>query len=312
MKKLSTAEIEKKLNELSENFSKRVSWSAANISQILNASLATNFAESTDRYLRALFESAPTVYDKAMDAWREVSGHLSYDHRIFDGGHGVADAWSAVKNALPNDTFREETLGYLEAYWKDLVTPMGMPVLTLNKDNFDWVANAASSLGVERGYLLDLVSFTATEGAGALGAVVGASLNWKKSEIEKFSEHASSIALGSAMAANPLALTVSVLLLARSYHVGREEGRIRSVLNQFGWGAGKTAAFIGAASIVGGTAWLGVVTGITAAVVVDKIKARYSEEDEIYSAEFMAENLARTLPNQVSKLIESKSQRARN
>ena len=126
MKKLSTAEIEKKLNELSENFSKRVSWPAAYISQILNASLATNFAESTDRYLRALFESAPTVYDKAMDAWREVSGHLSYDHRIFDGGHGVADAWSAVKNALPNDTFLRETLGYLEAYWKDLVTPMGM------------------------------------------------------------------------------------------------------------------------------------------------------------------------------------------
>ena len=309
LKTPSTAEIEKRLNTLSENFSKRVSWSAAHISQTLNAALASDFAVSTDRHLRALFESAPTVYDKAMDSWREVSGHLSYEHRVFDGGHGIVDAWNAVKNAFPDDTFREETLGYLEAYWKDLVTPMGMPVLTLNKDNFDWVANAASSLGVERGYLLDLVSFTATEGAGALAAVVGASLNWKKSDIEKFSEHASSLALGSAMAANPLALTVSVLLLARSYHVGREEGRIRSVLEQFGWGAGKTAVFIGTASIVGGAAWLGVVAGITAAVVVEKIKVRCSEGDEIYSAEFMADNLSSTLPKQVSKLIESKSLR---
>ena len=307
MSKLSTLKVKKRLNELSNRFSQRTSWSSSQVSQMINSALATDFAASSDRYLRNLFESAPTVYDKAMDAWREVSGHLSYDHRIFDGGHGVADAWNAVKTALPDDSFREETLGYMQAYWKDLVTPMGMPVLTLNKDYFDWVGKAASSLGVEKGYLLDLVSFTATEGAGALAAVVGASLNWKKADIEKFSEHASSIAVGSAMAANPLALTVSVLLLARSYHVGRKEGRIRSVFKQFGWGAGKSAAFIGAASIVGGAAWLGVVAGISAAVVVEKIKVRFSDDEEIYTADFMSANLGNSLQKQVSQLIEDKS-----
>ena len=303
MMKTKSEQFGRKIAEISDGFSKKTKLSSVQISQFINACLATDFAASSDRYLRSVFETAPTVYDKAMDAWREVSGHLSYDHRIFDGGHGISDAWNSVKGALPDDTFKEETLSFLQAYWKDLVTPMGMPLTTLNKEYFDWVSSAASNIGIERGYLLDLVSFTATEGAGALAAVIGATLNWKKSDIEKFSEHASSIAMTSALAANPLALTVSVILLARSYHVGRGQGRLGKIFKQFGWGAGKSAAFIGAASLVGGGAWVGIVAGLAAAVVVEKIKVKYSDNDEIYTADFMSDNIVKNITPEIKALV---------
>lgn len=293
-----------RIANVSRNFREKTNWSVSQISQLINAALATDFASQSDRYLRSLFDSAPNVYDRAMDSWREVSGNFGFDHRIFDGGHGMVDAWKAIENALPNDSFREETLGYLSAYWKDLVTPMGMPIKTLNKDYFDRVSDVASSLGIERGYLLDLVSFTATEGAGALAAVVGASLNWKKSDVEKFAEHASSIAMASALAANPLALTISILLLARSYHIGRRQGRLSSIFKQFGWGASKSVAFIGAASLVGGGAWLGVVAGLSAAVIVERMKSRVSENDEIYTTDFMSQNLIGNVELGLKKLIE--------
>ena len=304
--RISSKTINRRLLEASSKLGKKVNWSSSQISQIINASLATDLATNSDRYLRSLFETAPTVYDRAMDSWREVSGHLGYDHRVFDGGHGVIDAWNAVKKALPDDTFGTESLGFLQSYWKDLVTPMGMPVATLSKDYFDWISKAASNLGIERGYLLDLVSFTATEGAGALAAVVGASLNWKKSDIEQFSEHASSIAMTSALAANPLALTISILLLARSYHVGSNQGRLKSIFKQFGWGAGKSAAFISAAGIVGGGVWLSLVAGLAAAVVVERIKVRLSDEDQIYTADYISRNLVNKI---APALIEVKAEK---
>lgn len=293
----------RKIAEFSYSFSQKTRWSSLQISQFINACLATDFALSSDQYLRSVFETAPTVYDKAMDSWREVSGHLGYDHRIFDGGHSVSDAWNAVKGALPDDSLKEEALGFLQAYWKDTVTPMGMPLTTLNKDYFDWASNGLSSFGAEREYLLDLVSFTATESTGALAAVIGASLNWKKSDIEEFSAHASATAFTSAFAANPLAITVSIILMARSYHVGKREGRLGKIFKQFGWGAGKSAAFIGAAGLVGGSAWVGVVAGLAAAVVVEKIKVKYSDNDEIYTADFMSDNIVKNITPEIKALV---------
>ena len=113
---------------------------------------------------------------------------------MFDGGHTVAGAWEAVRNALPDDHLNEEALGFLAAYWKDLVTPMGMPIANFSRDSFDQVTAAASRIGIEPEWLKDLVSFTATEGAGALAAVVGAALSWHKNDIEDFAEYAASIA----------------------------------------------------------------------------------------------------------------------
>ena len=281
----------------------KLALSSKQIIVYFNAALAGKAGLEMDRYLRDVFENSSTIYDRAMDAGRNVFAEYGPDHRLFDGGHTVAGAWEAVRNALPDDRLNEEALGFLAAYWKDLVTPMGMPIANFSRDSFDQVTAAASRIGIEPEWLKDLVSFTATEGAGALAAVVGAALSWHKNDIEDFAEYAASIAAGSLLAANPLSLTIAILLLARSWHVGRRHTTTERILGRFGWGSAKAGAFIGAASLASG-AWLGVAAGLTAAVVVSHFQKRVGSSEEAYNCEHMADQMQSLIDRKVVPLLE--------
>ena len=49
---------------------------------------------------------------------------------------------------------------------------MGLPVVTLNREQFDaFAGNMGDAFGISREWLMDAASFTATEGAGAGCAV---------------------------------------------------------------------------------------------------------------------------------------------
>ena len=56
-------------------------------------------------------------------------------HRAYDGGHTLVGSWKAVNEATPDwDAF--EKLGeWANAYWQDLVTIRGMPIVTLDYDS---------------------------------------------------------------------------------------------------------------------------------------------------------------------------------
>ena len=183
-----------------------------------------------------------------MDYGRHLMNEKGYDHRLFDGGHSITGAWEAVKSAKAEDSLGQEALGILNSYWKDLVTPMGMPIVTLDRENFESAAKVASHLGIEKEWLIDLVSFTATETVGTFAAVIGASMNWGTAETDEFAKLAAGLTTSAALAANPLAMTVALLLVARSVHRGKKESRVKGVLKSFGWGAAKSGAFIGAAA----------------------------------------------------------------
>ena len=295
------------VRQRSKNLSANTRWSASQVAQFLNASLATDAASEVDRYLRTIFETSATAYDKAMDYGRHLMSEFGGDHRIFDGGHSVSGAWESVKSALPADTLGEEAMGFLEAYWKDLVTPMGMPITTLNRESFEAVAKMASNLGIEREWLLDVVSFTATESVGAFAAVLGASMNWGRAETEEFAKLAVGLTTSAALAANPLALTVALLLVARSVNNGRKENKLKKVLRSFGWGAAKSGAFIGAASIVGGGAWVGSGCGLMAAFIVQKYENRVSKDDNFYDPSHMSKVMTPLLQSQLVPLLEHRN-----
>ena len=295
------------VRQRSKNLSANTRWSASQVAQFLNASLATDAAPEVDRYLRTIFKTSATAYDKAMDYGRHLMSEFGGDHRIFDGGHSVSGAWESVKSALPVDTLGEEAMGFLEAYWKDLVTPMGMPITTLNRESFEAVAKMASNLGIEREWLLDVVSFTATESVGAFAAVLGASMNWGRAETEEFAKLAAGLTTSAALAANPLALTVALLLVARSVNNGRKENKLKKVLRSFGWGAAKSGAFIGAASIVGGGAWVGIGCGLMAAFIVQKYENRVREDDNLYDPSHMSKVMTPLLQSQLVPLLEHRN-----
>ena len=290
----------------SNNLSANTRWSASQVAQFLNASLATKAATEVDRYLRSIFETSATAYDKAMDYGRLLMNEKGYDHRLFDGGHSISGAWDAVKSAKAEDSLGQESLAFLQSYWKDLVTPMGMPLATLNRENFESAAKIASKLGIEKEWLMDLASFTATETVGAFAAVIGASMNWGHAETEEFAKLAAGLTTSAALAANPLAMTVALLLVARSVHKGRKENKLKKVLRSFGWGAAKSGAFIGAASIVGGGAWIGIGCGLMAAFIVHKYENRVSDDDDKYDPGHMAKVMTPLLQSQLVPLLEDK------
>ena len=277
------------------------------VSETLNSIIATDAATSIDRYMRSVFESAPTVYDKAMDAGRHVMKEYGPDHRLFDNFHSPLGAWSSVQDAVKDDSLRQEVTAFVRAYWKDVVTPMGMPVFTLDRSSFENIVEFADKFSVEASWLKDLASFTASEGAGALAAVIGASLAWRKSEIEEFSEHAAVIAGSAAVAANPLALTIAIILIARSVHVGRQESVLGKVMANFGWGMAKTGAFVGASALVGGGVWIGVVSGIAASLLVAKLKNRCTDAPENYDPEFVSSRINGLIHQETMLLLENKT-----
>lgn len=283
-------------------------------SSFLNRSLAAGADIEIDRYLRSIFDSPSTVYDKAMDFGRNLKGEYGPDHRIFDGLHDLPGAWSAVKEAIPNDSRSEEIMGYAISYWKDLVTPMGMPVITLDRQGFEAVSQFAKQFGIQESWLKDLVSFTATEGAGAVAAILGAAMNLKEKDINKFANHAASIFTASAWAGNPLALTVAILMLARSCQVGEKQKKLSEIYSQFGWGTAKSTVFIGTAGIIGGPVWIGIIGAIATTIVVSKVQSNYeksaSEEPKINPASTMdnliKEGIRNKIPNKKTmKLLQS-------
>ena len=109
-----------------------------------------------------------------------------------------------------------------------------------------------------------------------------------------------------ALAANPLAMTVALLLVARPVHKGRKQNNIEKVLRSFGWGAAKSGAFIGAASIVGGGAWIGIGCGLMVAFLVHKYENRVSNDDDKYDAGHMAKVVTPLLQSNIISLSELK------
>jgi hypothetical protein len=42
-----------------------------------------------------------------------------------------------IRDALPDDTLWQEVQGFAGAMWSDMVTPAGLPIMTLSKENFE-------------------------------------------------------------------------------------------------------------------------------------------------------------------------------
>lgn len=293
------------ISESAKTISINSRWTSSQVTQLFNAVLATNIGTDIDRYLRDLFETAPTVYDKAMDYGRILMNEKGYDHRLFDGRHSVKGAWEAVKDALPDDTLGQEAMAFFQSYWKDLVTPMGMPIITLDRENFDSFIQLSENLGIEKQWLIDLVSFTATETVGAFAAIIGATLNWKNSEMEEFARLAASLTTSSVLSANPLAMTVALLLVARSVHKGRKEKKLKSILHAFGWGTAKSSAFIATASLVGGAAWIGIGCGLMSMIIIHRMDKRYENKDK-YDPGHMSKIMTPLLQRNLNVLVVQK------
>lgn len=158
------------------------------------------------KHLETLTESASTVYDKALDS-EYLKSHIGGgDHRLFDNGHDIINAWDKVREALPDDSLDQEVLGYVSSLWKDLSTVKGLPFATVSKESFEsWVKTTSEWIpGMDRKYMYDLLSFDAYEllatGLGAVSVIFAL----KKDDQEKLADLLGSMGIVSILSANPL------------------------------------------------------------------------------------------------------------
>ncbi|MDE3269413.1 MAG: hypothetical protein OYH77_03910 [Pseudomonadota bacterium] len=157
------------------------------------------------KWLGKLTESTATIYDKALDA-EYLKTHIGGgDHRLFDGGHDIFNAWTRVKDASHDDSFQQEVLGYVSALWKDVTTVKGLPFTTVSKENFEaWIGKLDWIPGVDRKYLYDLCSFDAFEILSVALGAVAVVFALKKKDQKKLAEILGSMSIIAIISANPV------------------------------------------------------------------------------------------------------------
>ena len=204
------------LKSLNKKLLNAISDNSVKMSGVIGAFLAD---KDLLRYLETLTKSAASVYDKALDREYLISHIGGGYHRLVDGGHDLFHAWERVKDALPDDTFGQEVVGYVTALWKDVSTVQGLPFFTLQKEQFDSWVEATSHLipGLNRKYLYDLLSFDAYELLSSGIATVGVIFALKKDDQEKLAELLGSMGIISILSANPIMGIIAIGTSAYAY-----------------------------------------------------------------------------------------------
>ena len=267
--------------------------SQAQIFSILQTSLAIPEASYLlNAWLQDIVKGTPTIYDKAMDAAYNSTRTGGGDHRLFDGGHTVAGAFQAVRNASPDDSIFEEAAGFLQALARDATTPRGLPLVTWDQETFSGLTDALGRVGIPRAWVVDMVSYDAVEAIGASLGVLAIALNWNNDDVEEFSRLVGSLGLAAVVGANPLLLIVTVVALGRAFHTARRTGEWKEFTDGLARGGICTGAVLLATSMVSGPAVVVLLTGVCVGIVAQQASQRVSV---VEIGEWMIVRLTNTL-----------------
>ena len=247
--------------------------SQAQIFSILQTSLAIPEASYLlNAWLQDIVKGTPTIYDKAMDAAYNSKGIGGGDHRLFDGGHTIASAFQAARDASPDDSIFEEAAGFLQALARDATTPRGLPLVTWDQETFNGLTDTLGRVGIPRAWVVDMVSYDAVELIGASLGVLAIALNWNNDDVEEFSRPVGSLGLVAVVGANPLLLIVTVVALGRAFHTARRTGDWKEFTDGLARGGICTEAVLLATSMVSGPAVVVLLTGVCVVIVAQQAR----------------------------------------
>lgn len=238
-----------------------------------NAILASDFGSSMDSWLGRMFnEGIPSVYDKAVDAVYNQThiggGHL---HRLFDGSHTPWGMWEKVQGAQPDDSLTEEVAGYVSAFWKDLSSPVGIPVMDLSPESYHQMADHLNSIfGIPRAWFADMLHVNATDLIGSSIGVIAVSMNWKSGDQKRFARLVGSLGISALAKANPALAVVTLAAAAKSYNDARSTDTYADCVDGLVKGGVGTGVFLATASAVGGPAFVGVLAGMCVGAAVHR------------------------------------------
>lgn len=241
-------------------------------SRSINYVVATDAVRQLEQFLGHTFnEGIPSIYDKAMDAIYNAThiggGNL---HRLFDGSHTIWAAWEKCKNALPDDMFAQEVVGYFKALGHDLSSSVGLPIADITIDGYEKLVSWMKNFDVTSSWTQDLLHINVPELLGSTIGSLAIVFNWNSNDITKFSDLVAELGLSSIAAANPLGVVITLVGLARSYQlVTRRNARIEA-LNGFVRGGLRSSVFITTSAVIGGPVWIGLVSAIVIYFITHK------------------------------------------
>ncbi|MBA7518616.1 hypothetical protein ES705_10688 [subsurface metagenome] len=249
-------------------------WTSRKITQqtavTWNALMATDAARQIEKFFESVTESAPTVYDKAVDVIYNATHIGGGNHRLFDESHTLTAMWDKVKDAVPDDSFTTEMQAYLATMWKDLATPAGLPLKNMTREQYDKAATFLSDhLNLSRDWFSDVLTTNLSELIGSAIGGLAIVFAWNKAETKDFDRLVGSLFISAAVGANPLLIVLTLIGLARAFNVARETGNYQNFIVQTGRGAVGMATFIAATGVVGGP--IGLVVGVLASLAVNKV-----------------------------------------
>ena len=221
-------------------------------------------------WLQSMVDGTPTIYDRDMDATYNATHVGGGYHRLFDGGHTIPGAFQAVMSASQDDSIMQEAAGFLQALARDATTPMGLPLVNWDQDTFNGLADTLGTFGIPRSWVADMVSYDAVDIFGGAIGVVAITFNWNNDDVEEFTSLVGGMGLSAAVSANPLLLIVTVVALARAFHVARKTGEWKEFADGLAKGGIGTGAVLLATALMPGPTIVMLLTGICVGVIVNQ------------------------------------------
>ena len=128
----------------------------------------------------------------------------------------------------------------------------------------------ASSIGISVSWVNDLVSYDFVELiAGSIG-ILAVALNWNNDDVEDFSRLVGSIGLSSVASTNPLTLIVTLVALARAFHLARKSGDWKEFSDGIAKGGICVGAVLLATSLINGPAVIILLTGVCVGILANQ------------------------------------------
>ena len=185
-------------------------------------------------------------------------------------------AFQAVRGASSDDSIFEEAAGLLQALARDATTPRGLPLVTWNEETFNSLADTLGNWGISRAWLNDLVSYDVVELIAGSISILAVALNWNNDDVEEFSSLVGGMGLSAVVSANPMMLIVTVVALARAFHVARKTGDWKEFTDGLAKGGICTGAVLLATSLVSGPTVVVLLTGICVGILANQATKRVS------------------------------------
>ena len=238
------------------------------------ALLANNLSGEINGLMQNMVKGSSTIYDKAMDAGYIATHIGGAQHRLFDGGHTIIGAFRAGHAASPDDTIIQEAMGTLHGLLRDVSTPSGLPLANWDYETYHRVADTLeSNFHIPKSWFYDLNTYDAADLLGGAVGAVALIFNWNRADTETFAQLAGGMGLSSIMSANPLLLILTVVALARAFHLARKSGEYTEFVDgQFNGvvGAGATLGAVSLVGIMGGPAGVALLAGLVTGILVNR------------------------------------------